>query len=123
MSTVGDLKRILEELNAATGSDCSAVVSLSGIPIAWDVPDEVNVDHFATLSATLLGASEVVYTSLNKPAPGRVIVPSGDGSLVAMSIGDNALLVAVSNADQREFMGAVEAAAKQIVGIMSRART
>lgn len=66
----------------------------------------MHVETFATLSATLLGASEVVYTGLNKGAPKRVIVQSEDGTLVAMGLSKKALLVVMgAKGDDRIFEG------------------
>lgn len=96
MSTVGELKKILADLNSSYGVEISAIVSRSGIPIAWNLPKDVHVETFATLSATLLGASEVVYTGLNKEPPKRVVVESDDGNLVAVGLGKKAMLVAMS---------------------------
>lgn len=122
MSTVGDLKRILGELNASCESDISAIVSRSGIPIAWDLPEDVIVEHFATLAATLLGASEVVYTSLRKASPGRVVVQSDNGTLVAVAIGTNALLVAMADMEEGRLLEAVDDAADQVVEVLRKRR-
>lgn len=73
----------------------SAVVSRSGVPIAWEIPEGVRVDSFATLAATLLGASEVMYSGIQRQPPNRVLVESDNGVLVAKGIGPRAFFVAV----------------------------
>lgn len=97
MSTVGDLKRILGEFKQAYNVEVCAVVSRNGIPIAWELPEGAHIETFATLSATILGASEVVYSGLGRDAPDRIIVESKGGNLVATSLGTKALLVAMSS--------------------------
>ncbi len=97
MSTVSELKKILSDLNSSYGVEISAIVSRSGIPIAWNLPKDIHVETFATLSATLLGASEVVYTGLHKDPPKRVVVESDDGNLMAIGLGKKAILVAMSS--------------------------
>ncbi|MFQ5911209.1 MAG: roadblock/LC7 domain-containing protein [Thermoplasmata archaeon] len=114
MSTVDDLKRILNKLSSEYGVDISAIVSRSGVPIAWNIPEDVHVETFATLSATLLGASEVVYTGLNRGAPRRVIVQSDDGTLVAVGLSKKALLVAMGSKDDDKVFEGVDDAAKRI---------
>ncbi len=52
----------------------------------------MHVETFATLSATLLGASEVVYTGLNKEPTKRVVVESDAGNLVAVGLGKKSML-------------------------------
>jgi len=114
LSTVDDLKRVLQELSSDHDVDISAIVSRSGIPIAWNIPDEVHVETFATLSATLLGASEVVYTGLSRGTPKRVIVQSENGTLVAIGLSKKALLVAMGNEGDDNVFQAVDNAAKKI---------
>lgn len=114
MSTVDDLKRVLNELSSDYDVDISAIVSRSGVPIAWNIPDEVHVETFATLSATLLGASEVVYTGLSMGTPKRVIVQSENGTLVAIGLSKKALLVAMGNKGDDNVFQAVDSAAKKI---------
>ena len=73
-TAVGELNRILRDFNAKYRASLSAVVSRSGVPIAWAMPPDTRVDNLATLSATILGASEVIYSGLNQDPPRRVIV-------------------------------------------------
>lgn len=114
MSTVEDLKSVLTELSADFDIEISAIVSRSGVPIAWNIPDNVHVETFATLSATLLGASEVVYTGLSRGSPKRVIVQSEDGTLVAVGLSKKALLVALGGKNDDGVFEAVDNAAKKI---------
>ena len=118
MSTVDELKRILNELSSDFDVDISAIVSRSGVPIAWNIPDDVHVETFATLSATLLGASEVVYTGLSRGVPKRVIVQSEDGTLVAVGLSKKALLVAMGSKGDDAIYDAVEDAAKKIKEVL-----
>ena len=54
------LRKLLTDFNSRTGAKMSAIVSRSGVPVAWVLPDDAQVDNFATMAATLLGALEVV---------------------------------------------------------------
>ena len=117
-STVRELKQILGDLHEGYGPEISAIVSRSGIPIAWNVPEDIHIENFATLSATLLGASEVVYTGLKKAPPNRVVVESTDGTLVAVGLGSKALLVALSSGDQEKLLEGVLEASRKIVNVL-----
>jgi predicted regulator of Ras-like GTPase activity (Roadblock/LC7/MglB family) len=119
MTTVGELKTILEEMKAQHDTDISAVISKSGIPIVWDLPEETHLETFATLSATILGASEVVCTGLGKKPPKRVVVETEDGNLIAISLGAKALLVAMSSASAEELAEIVEEIAENIKGVLA----
>ena len=47
-TAVGELNRILRDFNAKYKASLSAIVSRSGVPIAWAVPPEMRVDNLAT---------------------------------------------------------------------------
>lgn len=106
------MKRILATFNTKHKAILSAVVSRSGVPIAWETPEGVKVDAFATLTATLLGASEVVCSGIQRKPPRRVLVESENGVLVAKGIGPRAFLVAVMpKGSDAAFQGMEESAA------------
>ncbi len=90
-----ELKRLLGEFNARHGADVSMVVSRTGVPIAHEGPEDLNADTFASLAATLMNAAEVLYTGLGRPPPGRIVVESSNGTLVATGLGSKAMLVAL----------------------------
>ncbi|MCK5547917.1 MAG: roadblock/LC7 domain-containing protein [Thermoplasmata archaeon] len=119
MTTVGELKRILENIKIQHNTELSAVISKSGIPIVWNLPEDVHLETFATLTATILGASEVVCTGLNKKAPKRVIVETDNGNIIAMSLGVKALLVIMSDSPADELMAIAEEAATSIKGVLA----
>jgi len=96
MSMVGELNKELETLNQKYDIEISAIISRSGVPIAWNIPDEAQIETFSTLTATILGASEVVYSSLGRNPPARVIIESNNGLLMATSIGSKALIAVLS---------------------------
>lgn len=115
MSVASELKRILGDLRTSQSLDACAIISRNGIPIAWELPEGVHIETFATLSATLLGASEVVYSSLKKEPPERVFVESRNATLVATGLGTKALLVAVSSStDGKKLISIVEEIADNI---------
>src|SRR3989449_6500504 len=94
-TAVGELNRILGDFNAKSRASLSGVVSRGGVPIAWALPPDARVDNLATLSATILGASEVIYSGLNQDPPKRVIVEAEKGTLIATGVGPKSFLVAM----------------------------
>ena len=119
MTTVGELKKVLEDMKRNFNTEASAVISKSGIPIVWSIPEGVHVETFATLSATILGASEVVCTWLNKGQPRRVLVETESGNLMAVSLGPKALFVAMSTSPPDKLAAQVEETAKTIRGVLA----
>ena len=90
-----EVRRVRGEFNARHGADVSMVVSRTGVPIAHEGPEDLNADTFASLAATLMNAAEVLYTGLGRPPPGRIVVESSNGTLVATGLGSKAMLVAL----------------------------
>ena len=114
-SAFSEIKRILMEFNARYDAKMSAVISRSGVPIAWSAHDDaLPVEDFATLAATLLGASEAIYTGLNQTPPKRVIIESDDGMLMAAGIGAKAFVIALTPARTREVDRALEAVTEDV---------
>ncbi len=119
MTTVGELKKILENLKTQHNAEISAVISKSGIPLVWNIPESVHLETFATLAATILGASEVVCTGLKKGSPKRVLIETLNGTLVAVSLGPKALLVVMSPSSPDELTGIIEEAAENIKEVLA----
>jgi predicted regulator of Ras-like GTPase activity (Roadblock/LC7/MglB family) len=114
MTVAGDLKKVLSDMKSTYGVEAGAVVSRNGIPISWELPENVHVETFSTLSATILGASDVVCSSLEKDAPDRVIIQSKGNTIVITGLGSKALLVAMANSSESEKLvkGVDESASK-----------
>ncbi len=93
MTTISELKDVLKELRGKTQADVCAIVSRNGIPIAYEGVDGRHIDTFATLSATILGASEVIYSRMGKEKPHRVVAESSGGTFLGMPLGQKTLLV------------------------------
>ncbi|MEW5937599.1 MAG: roadblock/LC7 domain-containing protein [Candidatus Thermoplasmatota archaeon] len=120
MTSVGDIKEELKRLSANHRIDVSAIVSRSGVPIAWNVPDEGMVETFATLSATIVGAAEVVYTSMGRTPPRRIIIDAEGGVFVAAPIGSKALLVGLSSQKDRTALASgIDRAVEAVRGVLS----
>lgn len=115
----GELKRLLVVFNERSGATASAVVTRSGVPLAWSLPDGAHADNFGTMTATLIGALEVIYSGLRKPSPDEIVVESASGSLVAQTLSPKAFLVAVTEGLTPEFRKALTALAGQARGYLS----
>lgn len=99
----GELRRLLQIFNDRSGALGSAVITRSGVPLAWSLPEGAQVDNFGTMAATLLGALEVIYAGMKRDSPDEVVVSSSSGVLVARAITPKAFLVALAERDAAEF--------------------
>jgi len=113
------LRKLLEEFNAKTSATMSAIVSRSGVPVAWVLPDEAQVDNFATMAATLLGALEVIYVAMRRDAPNRVTVVADGGILTVHDVTGKMFFVTMTEKQPASFDKAVAKAlskAKDLFG-------
>lgn len=119
MSAVEELKSILNKLRAEENIEICAVISRNGIPLAYELPDNVHIDAFSTLSATILGASEVIYSGLGKTVPRRVMISANGTNYIATGVGPKALLVAMGTGDTTALETNVIEAAKKIKEVLA----
>ncbi len=91
------LEKILKDLKAIGDIEATAIVSRDGLLIAADIPQNVNAEAFAAMTATMLGAAETASSELGKGIPERVIVECKEGKIIACGAGAKALLVLMTN--------------------------
>ncbi|MEK6987706.1 MAG: roadblock/LC7 domain-containing protein [Candidatus Thermoplasmatota archaeon] len=117
---VDELRVLLKGFNARTGARVSAVVTRSGVPIAWALPEDMQVDNFATMAATLLGALEVIYSTMKEPAPEKALVQTDGGTLAVRTITSRMFFVALSEGKTSDMEAAVEETATRARGFLSK---
>ena len=102
MSIVTELTKELDALASEQGIEISAVVTRSGAPIAWHLPNGSSAETIATLSATIFGASEVIYTGQGWEKPKKMTIEAGEqGTFITRSLGTKAILVLMSKTMNR----------------------
>jgi len=107
MSVAGDIKSIISEIRKAHKIDTCMVVSRNGIPIAWEMPNDSQVETLATLCATILGAADVVYGGMGKPKTHSVTMRSNGDIVLITGLGTKALIVFGSSIMDEESLGKV----------------
>lgn len=96
MSKADLLAAALDELLASSPEiEAAAVVSVDGLPMASALPDHIEEERLAAMSAALLTLGERAAAGLGKGDLGQVFVEGKDGHVVLMAAGDHAVLVAV----------------------------
>ena len=84
-------------LEVSPDTEAAAVVSSDGLPIASALPVHVAEDKLAAMSAALLTLGERAAEGLGRGNLNQVFVEGGDGYVVLMSAGDEAVLVAITS--------------------------
>ena len=76
--------------------EAAAVVSADGLPMASALPEHVEEERLAAMSAALLILGERAASGMGKGELSQVVVESGKGYVILMSAGPQAVLVAVT---------------------------
>ena len=90
MARLRDLRAITPDIEA------SAVVSVDGLTIASDLPADVEEDRVSAMSAAMLSLGERIATELGRGTLDQVYIRGGEGYVILMSIGDDAVLTALA---------------------------
>ena len=89
---LGTLKSVTPELEGA------AVISVEGLMIASFLPEELEEDRMAAMSAAMLALGERIATDLGRGKLDRVFINGDDGVVLLMSVDEKAVLTTlVSN--------------------------
>ena len=87
----------LRDLQASSPDiEASAVVSVDGLTIASAMPQDVEEDRVSAMSAAMLSLGERIASELGRGILDQVYIKGGDGYVVLMSIGEEAVLTALA---------------------------
>jgi uncharacterized protein len=96
MSTAPRHDEILSQLrrlqSAVPEIEASAVVTLDGLPLVSMLPDEVEPNRLAAMSASVLSLGERLSLELGRGNFEQVYVRGTDGDVLLMAVGENAVL-------------------------------
>ncbi len=99
---VQELTDLLKDLEATTPDiEASAVVSVDGLMIASALPQDVEEDRVAAMSAAMLSLGERTATELARGGLSEVYVKGENGYVVLMASGENAVLTALARKDAK----------------------
>jgi uncharacterized protein len=87
----------LRDLQASSPDiEASAVVSADGLPIATALPQGVEEDRVAAMSAAMLSLGERIASELGRGSLEQVYIKGQQGYVVLMSVGEEAVLTALA---------------------------
>jgi predicted regulator of Ras-like GTPase activity (Roadblock/LC7/MglB family) len=89
------LERVLRDFNFTYETRVAGILTKTGVPMAIQANVELEEEHFATMAATLVGSTEVLYRGMGMTRPDRILVRSKDGVMFVLNLEDNAFFVAV----------------------------
>jgi uncharacterized protein len=87
----------LRDLQASSPDiEASAVVSVDGLTIASALPQYVEEDRVAAMSAAMLSLGERIASELGRGILDQVYIKGENGYVVLMSVGEDAVLTALA---------------------------
>jgi len=92
-SKIETLLEILRKLTEVGDVEGSAIVTRTGLLIASNLPEDINAETFAAMSATVIGAADTAISELREDNTGRVIIEGKEIKLIMMNAGSNTILV------------------------------
>ena len=97
-----NLTELLKELEATTPDvEASAVVSTDGLIIASALPQDVEEDRVAAMSAAMLSLGERTSQELKRGSLEQVFVKGVSGYILMMGAGEEAVLTALARKDAK----------------------
>ena len=97
-----NLTELLKELEATTPDvEASAVVSTDGLIIASALPQDVEEDRVAAMSAAMLSLGERTSQELKRGSLEQVFVKGVSGYILMMGAGQEAVLTALARKDAK----------------------
>lgn len=88
-------------LDVSTEVEAAAVVSADGLPMASALPENVQEDRLAAMSAALLTLGDRAAEGLGKGDLEQVFVEGASGYVILMAAGEGAVLVAVTSREAK----------------------
>lgn len=87
----------LRDLQASSPDiEASSVVSVDGLTIASALPQGVEEDRVAAMSAAMLSLGERIASELGRGALDQVYIKGQQGYVILMSVGEDAVLTALA---------------------------
>lgn len=107
--------------------EAAAIVSADGLPIASALPEGVSEERLAAMSAALLILGDRAASGMGKGELSQIMVESGQGYVILIAAGPDAVLVAVTSSHAKAGLTLFEmrrtaSAVASIVGSADAAR-
>jgi len=101
-SRTESMTKILKELQKGTPDiEASAIVSVDGLIMASALPQDVEEDRVAAMSAAMLSLGERTAQELNRGKLDQVFIHGEDGYVLLMNAGEDAVLTTLVTKDAK----------------------
>lgn len=93
------LKDPLDDLKDIQGVTGAAVVRRDGLLIVSNLPQDIDADQLAAMTASTVGSGETASQTLSIGEVQKVTVESEDGKLISTGAGDEGILTILAEPD------------------------
>jgi uncharacterized protein len=101
-SRTESMTKILKELQKGTPDiEASAIVSVDGLIMASALPQDVEEDRVAAMSAAMLSLGERTAQELNRGKLDQVFIHGQEGYVLLMNAGEDAVLTTLVTRDAK----------------------
>ena len=90
------VERLRDMQASSPDIEASAVVSVDGLTIASALPQGVEEDRVAAMSAAMLSLGERIASELGRGSLEQVYIKGSEGYVILMSVGEEAVLTALA---------------------------
>ena len=102
MSRMQELIETLKKLQRSSGDiEASAIVSEDGLIIASLLPQDVEEEQVAAMSAAMLSMGTRIVAELNRGKLNQLFVRGSEGYVVSVNAGPNAVLLALASKEAK----------------------
>ncbi len=119
-STEEQLKEPLQDIRSIEAVKGSALVRRDGLMILSHLPEEVDSDQLAAMTASTVGSGETASNTLAIGNVEQVIVESQQGKLISTGAGEDAILTVITEEriNTAEVLKKMETALEEILEIL-----
>lgn len=97
ISRTDKMSERLRDLQASSPDvEASAVISVDGLTIASALPESIEGDRVAAMSAAMLSLGERISGELGRGVLDQVYIRGENGFMILMSVGDEAVLTVLA---------------------------
>lgn len=102
MSRIEELNNVLNGLQASSSDiEASAIVSEDGLIIASHLPQDVEEERIAAMSAAMLSMGERISLELKRGGLEQLYVKGKNGYFIGMHAGEHMVLIALARQDSK----------------------
>ncbi len=104
MTMKNEVEEVFKQTTEGSDIEAIALTSKNGVPIASYMENREEHESFSTLSATILGASEVIFSAFDKGSIEEISIDSNESILLIKEATPDSVLSLLGNSEDKEIL-------------------